>query len=67
MSRSGALDLATGVGGKLEKKDVKSAVDQYDFPLFHSHLFCCFDFLWHTCLTYLNTFRFNPNHNMTKI
>lgn len=30
MSRSGALDLATGVGGKLEKKDVKSAVDQYE-------------------------------------
>ncbi|RWV99689.1 hypothetical protein GW17_00037394, partial [Ensete ventricosum] len=29
MSKSGALDLATGVGGKIKKEDVQSAVDQY--------------------------------------
>ncbi|MQL73959.1 hypothetical protein Taro_006325 [Colocasia esculenta] len=30
MSKTGALDLATGVGGKIEKKDVQSAVEQYE-------------------------------------
>ncbi|THU59246.1 hypothetical protein C4D60_Mb07t00120 [Musa balbisiana] len=30
MSKSGALDLATGVGGKIKKEDVQSAVDQYE-------------------------------------
>ncbi|XP_043692318.1 cycloartenol-C-24-methyltransferase-like [Telopea speciosissima] len=30
MSKSGALDLASGVGGKIEKKEVISAVDQYE-------------------------------------
>ncbi|RRT50371.1 hypothetical protein B296_00029523 [Ensete ventricosum] len=28
MSKSGALDLATGVGGKIKKEDVQSAVEQ---------------------------------------
>lgn len=32
MSKSGALDLATGVGGNLEKKAVLSAVDKYISP-----------------------------------
>ncbi|XP_010923409.2 cycloartenol-C-24-methyltransferase 1 [Elaeis guineensis] len=30
MSKSGALDLASGVGGKIDKKEVKSAVEQYE-------------------------------------
>ncbi|CAA7395455.1 unnamed protein product [Spirodela intermedia] len=30
MSRTGALDLGSGVGGKIEKKDVQSAVEQYE-------------------------------------
>nr|XP_009394726.1 PREDICTED: cycloartenol-C-24-methyltransferase 1 isoform X2 [Musa acuminata subsp. malaccensis] len=30
MSKSGALDLATGVGGKIKKEDVQSAVEQYE-------------------------------------
>uniref|UniRef100_A0A2R2UK37 Methyltransferase n=1 Tax=Paris polyphylla TaxID=49666 RepID=A0A2R2UK37_PARPY len=30
MSKSGAFDLASGVGGKIEKKQVQSAVDQYE-------------------------------------
>ncbi|OAY73423.1 Cycloartenol-C-24-methyltransferase 1 [Ananas comosus] len=30
MSKSGALDLASGVGGKIEKNEVKSAVEQYE-------------------------------------
>ncbi|XP_039114236.1 cycloartenol-C-24-methyltransferase 1-like [Dioscorea cayenensis subsp. rotundata] len=30
MSKSGALDLATGVGGKINKKEVQSAVEQYE-------------------------------------
>ena len=29
MSKSGALDLAAGVGGKIKKEDVQSAVDQF--------------------------------------
>ncbi|KAL7197420.1 hypothetical protein ACSBR2_020038 [Camellia fascicularis] len=29
MSKSGAFDLATGVGGKIEKKEVLSAVEKY--------------------------------------
>ncbi|XP_043692291.1 cycloartenol-C-24-methyltransferase [Telopea speciosissima] len=30
MSKEGALDLASGVGGKIEKNEVLSAVDQYE-------------------------------------
>ncbi|XP_038977761.1 cycloartenol-C-24-methyltransferase 1-like [Phoenix dactylifera] len=30
MSKSGALDLAFGVGGRMDKKEVKSAVEQYE-------------------------------------
>lgn len=30
MSRSGALDLASGVGGKIEKNEVLSAVQKYE-------------------------------------
>lgn len=30
MSKAGALDLASGVGGKIEKKEVLSAVEQYE-------------------------------------
>lgn len=30
MAKSGALDLASGLGGKIEKKEVASAVDQYE-------------------------------------
>ncbi|XP_072957151.1 cycloartenol-C-24-methyltransferase 1-like [Typha angustifolia] len=30
MSKSGALDLATSVGGKINKNEVKSAVEQYE-------------------------------------
>jgi len=38
MSKSGALDLASGLGGKIDKEEVKSAVDEYvpgsaQFPL----------------------------------
>lgn len=29
MSKAGALDLASGLGGKIEKDDVLSAVDKY--------------------------------------
>uniref|UniRef100_A0A0A9CYZ1 Uncharacterized protein n=1 Tax=Arundo donax TaxID=35708 RepID=A0A0A9CYZ1_ARUDO len=29
MSKSGALDLASGLGGKINKEEVKSAVDEY--------------------------------------
>jgi sterol 24-C-methyltransferase len=29
MSKAGALDLASGVGGKISKEEVKSAVDEY--------------------------------------
>lgn len=29
MSKSGALDLAASVGGKMEKEEVLSAVDEY--------------------------------------
>ena len=29
MSKTGALDLASGVGGKIKKKEVQSAVEQY--------------------------------------
>jgi hypothetical protein len=29
MSKSGALDLASGLGGKINKVEVKSAVDEY--------------------------------------
>uniref|UniRef100_A0A453J4X5 Uncharacterized protein n=1 Tax=Aegilops tauschii subsp. strangulata TaxID=200361 RepID=A0A453J4X5_AEGTS len=30
MSKSGALDLASGLGGKIDKEQVKSAVDEYE-------------------------------------
>nr|GFB26862.1 cycloartenol-C-24-methyltransferase [Tanacetum cinerariifolium] len=30
MSKAGAFDLATGLGGKIEKDDVLSAVDKYE-------------------------------------
>nr|CAB3451257.1 unnamed protein product [Digitaria exilis] len=30
MSKSGTLDLASGVGGKINKAEVKSAVDEYE-------------------------------------
>ncbi|KAI0524992.1 hypothetical protein KFK09_004382 [Dendrobium nobile] len=30
MAKSGALDLATGVGGSIKKKDVESAVEKYE-------------------------------------
>jgi hypothetical protein len=29
MSKTGALDLASGLGGKINKEGVKSAVDEY--------------------------------------
>jgi sterol 24-C-methyltransferase len=29
MSNTGALDLASGLGGKIGKEEVKSAVDEY--------------------------------------
>jgi len=29
----GAIDLASGVGGKMEKRDVLSAVEKYDVSL----------------------------------
>ena len=29
MSKAGALDLASGLGGKINKAEVKSAVDEY--------------------------------------
>lgn len=32
MSKAGAFDLASGVGGKIDKNEVLSAVDKY-FPL----------------------------------
>lgn len=34
MSKAGALDLASGLGGKMEKDDVLSAVDKYIRTLF---------------------------------
>ncbi|GFY96219.1 sterol methyltransferase 1 [Actinidia rufa] len=30
MSKPGALDLASGVGGKMEKKEVLAAVEKYE-------------------------------------
>lgn len=35
MARSGALDLATGVGGKIKKEEVESAVGEYE--KYHAH------------------------------
>ncbi|KAK8937184.1 Cycloartenol-C-24-methyltransferase 1 [Platanthera zijinensis] len=35
MARSGALDLATGVGGKINKEEVESAVEEYE--KYHTH------------------------------
>lgn len=31
MSKAGAFDLASGLGGKIQKDDVLSAVDKYVF------------------------------------
>lgn len=40
MSKAGALDLATGLGGKIEKNEVLSAVEQYvKFDLFFVFVF----------------------------
>ena len=33
MSKARALDLATGLGGKIEKQEVLSAVDKYSLTL----------------------------------
>jgi hypothetical protein len=33
MSKAGAFDLVSGVGGNIEKRDVLSAVDKYDVSL----------------------------------
>jgi sterol 24-C-methyltransferase len=33
MSKTGALDLASGLGGKINKEGVKSAVDEYVYTL----------------------------------
>ncbi|KAJ6843913.1 cycloartenol-C-24-methyltransferase 1 isoform X1 [Iris pallida] len=36
MSKTGALDLATGVGGKIKKEEVQSAVEQYEkYHVYH--------------------------------
>jgi len=48
MSKAGALDLATGLGGKIDKSDVLSAVEKYSssfsihawFDLSLSYLYC---------------------------
>lgn len=37
MSKAGALDLASGLGGKIDKDDVLSAVDKYTLSL-HTHI-----------------------------
>lgn len=34
MSKAGALDLASGVGGKIDKTEVLSAVEKYHYFLF---------------------------------
>lgn len=34
MSKAGALDLASGLGGKIDKSDVLSAVDKYPYSLY---------------------------------
>jgi hypothetical protein len=36
MSKAGALDLASGLGGKINKEEVKSAVDEYVSESHHS-------------------------------
>ena len=47
MSKSGALDLASGVGGKLQKKQVLSTVQRYlPFPVENAYaLFLVFFWL----------------------
>lgn len=40
MSKAGALDLASGLGGKIDKDDVLSAVDKYTLSL-HTHIYVC--------------------------
>lgn len=48
MSKAGTLDLASGLGGKIEKDDVLNAVDKYIFSLckfyFRSVLFYLMQF-----------------------
>lgn len=39
MSKAGALDLASGLGGKIDKSDVLSAVDKYPSSLY-ARFFC---------------------------
>jgi hypothetical protein len=41
MSKSGALDLASGLGGKITKEEVKSAVDEYVSESHHSQSQLC--------------------------
>ena len=38
MSKGGALDLASGLGGKIQKDDVLEAVDKY---ILFIHVFVC--------------------------
>lgn len=41
MEKSGALDLATGLGGKLKKEEVESAVEKYIILCpFYDFFFC---------------------------
>lgn len=46
MSKQGAFDLAFGVGGKIGKDDVLSAVDKYTIPLFFFSLSIYVCFFW---------------------
>lgn len=52
MSKSGTFDLASGVGGKIEKKEVLSAVDKYIFSLINI-LHVCYEFY---LMTMINLF-----------
>ncbi|CAL5420986.1 unnamed protein product [Camellia sinensis] len=45
MAKSGALDLATGVGGKIEKNEVLSAVEKYSFSVEDV------SFMWAACVS----------------
>ena len=40
MSKKGALDLASGLGGKMDKKEVLSAVEKYIFFFSFSLCLC---------------------------
>ena len=44
MSKAGALDLASGVGGKIEKAEVLSAVEKYIYDLCFHPFFLFLDF-----------------------